>query len=999
VLSSPGSLDPNFGVGGLVTTSFGGAADFASKEVTQSDGKIVVVGTDSTANFATSQIALARYNRDGSLDTTFGSGGKVLALFGPTDFVTGAVSRPDGKIIVEGAELVNPATFQYENLLVQFNSDGTLDTSFGNGGSVVSSALAFGVITLGPSGQIVVASGGFNLVVAEYNPDGSLNQNFGTGGIVSTNSLPGTPTQFDPLGVYTQPQIFAAAVDSQGRVLVAGESFESPLLRGPDATLLRFNADGTSDKTFGNNGGITDVFGNSGFVASAIALRSDGQIIVAGSAGNAAATTNDLAVAQLNPDGGPDLQFGFDGIALTGVSTGLIEPPVSLAVQSSGDLVVAGSTFNFNPQTFTFTFGLGMARYTPDGSLDLTFGTNGIVTTFFSNPNTFFAGVAVVPGGDIVAAASTPDPVTGNFDFGVAEYMGNPPGHAPNTPGVPSGAPSQGTAGSLNPAFGTNGAVNSTLGSFETGLATQADGQIVAVGTDGVSIQVVRFNPDGSPDQTFGSGGAVSTLIGSTDNFESVAIRPDGKIDVAAVETDSVTSASNILLVQYNPDGSLDQSFGSGGSVLTSLPNGQNFTVGGVMSDLIHVGLAIGPDSQIIVTGGASGGTGAAGLVVAEYDRSGNLVTSFGSGGLVITPTFSDSAGNTFINPSGNAVTVDGRGRIVVAGTAAPSPGPFNPAVALLARYNADGSLDNKFGFQGAVTSVFDGPPNNDYVPVGISANAVAIRPDGRIVVSGDASAPPSISGIGGLSFESFSSFAVEQYNSDGSPDPHFGSHAIALYSVPFNFIATFDATSMVLQPNGDVVVAGTTNYSPVPFDAFLVDTHFAMIRLLPDGSFDTSFGPRGVVTQTFPNASFSNMFVALEPNGNIVAGGSAVNAANFGEFEFGLAEYLGDPPDPAQSGLKVAGNALSTATSSSDLAAAIPSSTANASPSQTSSFATPSVATSLPVGSNQLAADHSAERAAFFAALSGGSAHSAAGNTLDALESSAIDALFATIT
>jgi uncharacterized delta-60 repeat protein len=983
-------LDPKFGVGGLVTTGFGGAADFASAVVTQSDGKIVVVGTDSTANFATSQIALAHYNKDGSLDKTFGSGGKVLALFGPTDFVTGAVIRPDGKILVEGAELVNPATFQYENLLVQFNSDGTLDTSFGNGGSVVSSDLAFGKIALGPSGQIVVAGGGFSLVVAEYNPDGSLNQNFGTGGIVTTNSFPGTPTQFDPLGVYTQPQVFAAAVDSQGRVLVAGESFESPDFRGPDATLLRFNADGTFDKTFGNNGGITDVFGNSGFVASAIAFRSNGRIIVAGSAGNAPATTNDLAVTELNPDGSHDLKFGFDGITLTSVPDVLVEPPVALAVQSSGDLLVAGSTQVFNPQTSAFTFGLGMVRYTPNGSLDLTFGSNGIVTSFFSNPNSFFAGAAVVPGGDIVVAASTPDPVTGNFNFGVAEYIGNPQVHVHQTPPTPIGPPSQGTAGGLNLAFGINGAVNSTLGSFETGLATQADGKIAAVGTDGVSIQVVRFNPDGSPDQTFGSGGAVSTLIGGVDNYESVAIEPDGRIVVAAVEYIQGTGGrSNILLARYNTDGSLDQSFGSGGIVLTSLPDGQNFTVGGAA---IHVSLTIGPDGRIIVTGGASGGTGTGGLVVAEYDHNGNLVPSFGSGGLVITPTYSDSAGNTFINPSGNAVTVDGRGRIVVAGTAAIPPGPFSPAVALLARYNADGSLDNKFGFQGAVTSVFDGPANNDYVPVGISANAVAIRPDGRIVVSGDASAPPSISGIGGLSFESFTSVAVEQYNSEGSPDLRFGSHAIALYSVPFNFIATFDATSMILQPNGDVVVAGTTNYSPVPFDSFLVDTHFAMIRLAPNGSFDTSFGSGGVVTQTFPNASFSNVFVALEPNGNIVAGGTTSTT------EFGLAEYLGDGPDRAKSGPEVAASALSTGTSAADAAAVVSPSPAAALPSQRPSSAPPTGAGNHAFGGGQIAAARSTERAAFFAALSGGSAHSSAGNMLDALESSAIDALFATI-
>jgi hypothetical protein len=108
------------------------------------------------------------------------------------------------------------------------------------------------------------------------------------------------------------------------------------------------------------------------------------------------------------------------------------------------------------------------------------------------------------------------------------------------------------------------------------------------------------------------------------------------------------------------------------------------------------------------------------------------------------------------------------------------------------------------------VTSVFDGPPNKDYVPAGISANAVVIRPDGRIVVSGDAMHPPS-----GNSPRI--DYAVEQYKPDGSPDQDFGLHAIALLSNSFGFFSTFHATSMVLQANGDVIVAGTTNGPGVP--------------------------------------------------------------------------------------------------------------------------------------------------------------------------------------
>jgi uncharacterized delta-60 repeat protein len=92
VLSGPGSLNPNFGTGGLVTTSFG-AIENAVAVATQPDGKIVVAGTDTALDFSSTQIAIARYNSDGSLDNTFGTGGKVLTLIGLSDFVEGAALR------------------------------------------------------------------------------------------------------------------------------------------------------------------------------------------------------------------------------------------------------------------------------------------------------------------------------------------------------------------------------------------------------------------------------------------------------------------------------------------------------------------------------------------------------------------------------------------------------------------------------------------------------------------------------------------------------------------------------------------------------------------------------------------------------------------------------------------------------------------------------------------------------------------------------------------
>ena len=919
LLSSPGTLNPKFGTDGLVSTNFG-ASDSPATVVTQPDGKIVVVGTDIALDGSSSQIAIARYNKHGSLDKSFGSDGKVLALFGPLDIVQGAAVRPDGKIIVDAWEETSPNSFQYENLLVQFNGDGTLDTDFGTGGSVVTPGfLASGSnpITFGPQGEIVVvgipSSSSFSppMKVAEFNPDGTPNQNFGSGGIATISAVQGFPTAADPRGTF-RPSGDAVAVDPQGRILVAGSVAVLGQSVVSGGALFRLNTDGTLDKTFGFNGSITNVFGFLGGQVTAIAIRPNDQIVVAGQAADP--TTSrllDFAVEQFNPDGTQDLRFGFDGVVGTTIPNVNLYV-TGLAIQHSGDVVVVGGTeLNHSP----FTQGFAMARYTPNGNPDLTFGTDGIVTTFFPQTSGGLKGagsnvtnVALTPGGNIVVAGTVVDPVTGNSDFGVAEYLGKPPApfrRPPPRPPAPVppplypssvSAPPQpppGPFGKLDPAFGTGGLVTSSPGTVAAGIATQADGKIVAVGDSSNTggLVVVRYNPDGSLDQSFGTGGVVNTVVGLGDFFGSVAIQPDGQIVVAAVEytRENGVLTSKLLLVRYNSDGSLDQSFGSGGIVITALPDGQNFVLGSsspsALGPFASNAVTLTDDGRIVVVGTASTTTGGGpqntGLVIAEYDQDGNLVPDFGSDGLVITTSFTDAAGNTITAPEANSVALDRRGRIYVAGSALTSP--HSSQVALLARYNPDGTLDQTFGFQGAVTSVFDVADSNVYLPTGIFASAVAVRPDGKIIVAGGAIDPQSLD----------PSFAVEQFNRDGSPDLKFGSHAIALWGGADGFGGAITPTALVLQPSGGIVVAGSTDFSSAI-------NQFGMIRLRPDGTFDPSFGSNGVVTANFPNGQLTGppIFLAQEPNGDIVAEETVKSSIFPGQL--GLAEYTAGPPGPA---------------------------------------------------------------------------------------------------
>ena len=399
--AAPGDLDPTFGSGGKVTTDFGGD-DQAFALALQPDGKIVAAGS-STQNFA-----LARYNADGSLDATFGSGGKVTTNFGLVLTLAHALAlQPDGKIVVAGESNVNFA-------LARYNPDGSLDATFGTGGKVITD---FGgidrarALALQPDGKIVVAgesapfTGLSDFALARYNPDGSLDASFGTGGKVTTD-FGGTADRADAL-----------ALQPDGKIVLAGGS--SSVSASVDFALARYNPDGSLDASFGTGGKVITDFGNSD-AAFALALQPDGKIIVAGvSTGVSVGPGRGFALARYNPDGSLDATFGTGGKVITNfggaVAIGFAE---SVALQPDGKIVVTGPSFFGNTSDFA------LARYNPDGSLDASFGTGGKVTTDFGGTADQAHALALQPDGKLVLAGSS-GPI-GSQNFALARYKGDP---------------------------------------------------------------------------------------------------------------------------------------------------------------------------------------------------------------------------------------------------------------------------------------------------------------------------------------------------------------------------------------------------------------------------------------------------------------------------------------------------------------------------------------------------------------------------------------------
>ncbi|MBF8255996.1 MAG: putative delta-60 repeat protein [Anaerolineales bacterium] len=354
--ASSGPLDTTFGTGGKVTTAFGPSPDEAHSVAIQSDGKIVVAGYSFNGTF--NNFALARYATNGSLDTTFGTGGKVTTAFGTdtNDRSWSVAIQSDGKIVAAGESAGFFA-------LARYNADGSLDSSFGTGGKVkvtTVNGLAVGV-AIQSDGKIVAAGDTFNVadydfMLIRYNADGSLDAAFGTGGIVTTAT-----------GTGTNDSALSVAIQADGKIVAAGRSGS---LDDHDFALVRYNTDGSLDATFGTGGKATTPIGTDDW-ANSVVIQPDGKIVAAGYTGF---LNTDFALARYNTDGSLDTTFGTGGIATTAI--GIHSYAKGVAVQSDGKILAAGdSTNGAGDSDFV------LIRYNAGGSPDTTFGTGGIVTT------------------------------------------------------------------------------------------------------------------------------------------------------------------------------------------------------------------------------------------------------------------------------------------------------------------------------------------------------------------------------------------------------------------------------------------------------------------------------------------------------------------------------------------------------------------------------------------------------------------------------------------
>lgn len=392
VLAASGTLDPGFGTNGIVITDLGGPSDVAVNIVLQPDGKIVMAASaeldSSFPGFRTP--VLVRYNADGTLDNTFGAGGKVAAVI---HGVARAALQTDGKLVLGGSMNSGFA-------LARYTSSGSLDSSFGTNGVVVAGesgnfSLLFGDLAIQQDGKIVVVgtqeTGGHNYpsAIARFNPNGTLDEDFHIKFFDDTD-FPGSLQNY-PRAVAFQPD---------GKIIMTGDMISKEgdsnitlgrITTGPDPWL---------DPTFGTNGHGSVVTPLAGFRQGngALAIQTDGKIVLAGTTNTGHTPINeDLALVRYNGNGVLDNTLGGSGMVITDL--GKNEVGNDLALQTDGKILVAGKSYSGTASDVL------LVRYNRDGTLDTSFGDGGKVISDLGGSDSA-AGIALQPDGKLLAAGA-----------------------------------------------------------------------------------------------------------------------------------------------------------------------------------------------------------------------------------------------------------------------------------------------------------------------------------------------------------------------------------------------------------------------------------------------------------------------------------------------------------------------------------------------------------------------------------------------------------------
>ncbi len=417
----------------------------------------------------------------GTLDNSFGGGGIVVTTLDKALESRSMVLQPDGKVVVAGWYQVTPRKL----LLIRYNTDGSMDTSFGNGGTFISDFIVYDAVNIAllPNGKFVATgnlNGDFDTFFARLNSDGTLDSGFGTGGVITT-SFP-TPTKCQAIAPGPGDKLYIAATQSDNNIMWR-------------ITAMRLNADGSFDNSFGTNGISSLEYTSTGWVQD-LKVRQDGGVIIGGRSGS----SGFLTLAAFTSNGTPDPNFGTNGqVVLNNLPNNLsfFNEIHSVELDGSGNVYGVGRVGN----------DLSVVKLSSTGVPDASYGTNGLSRILLGERSEGFGSTFDADGKLLVAGKLGPE---GNGSRLLVVRLN--------------------TDGSLDTGFGTAG---KTEVSIEPDYTQQASDVVVRP-----NGKIVAFGESLKP---FPIGNLV--LIGLESGLELAAHEQSGPISSASVSPNPVSDA------------------------------------------------------------------------------------------------------------------------------------------------------------------------------------------------------------------------------------------------------------------------------------------------------------------------------------------------------------------------------------------------------------------------------------------------------------------------
>lgn len=726
------TLDTTFNGSGIVTSSFSNSP--SEEQMTaaemQSDGKMVYLLKNGYPDGSISFIA--RYNVNGTLDNSFNSCGFRVFNDNSKAFKTLKI-QSDGKIVI--------VAISNAKNIYRLNPDGSLDASFGINGHITLSNSIFGYAMIIKSIQIQtdnkIIIGGTNSKVIRLNEDGSIDSSFGTNGIVNliniTNDI---------------------AIQDDNKIILVGQNNNS-------VVTVRLNLDGSPDTSFGVNG-IGTTFSGTNAIPASVAIHTDNKISIF------VMINTTLAFIRYNSDGTLDTSFDLDG--LVQLNTQTIETPSIfykpiLKLTSNGQIIVSAKA--------AWAGNAYVLKLKLNGSIDTSFGTNGIYTGIYYNP----CHLIIKANDQIITCGSN----NGQYKFNLT-YNGTLSSstnfHLKQTADEFNSTIEQADGkiitlsnrnslarynqdGSIDNSFGSSGIINSPS-YYHYSLKKQFDNKFLMYHSE-IDPYIIRFDSEGILDSTFGNNGilSISTINSSFSLIDKINETIDNKLYVLHRFNTSNNFPTNYGILKLNNDGTPDTSFGVSGNLSGHFGFFANETE--LAYDMI-----IQSDNKIVVIFGLytdDTTTHSTATGVARFNQDGSLDTTFGTNGKIVIES------NNYIQPKKIVLLENDRFAINT---------DINYGQTQLYKFNSNGTFDTTFGNNGILTDF--GNYNYD----------VIVQPDFKILKSSNTN----------------NQFTIARYdNITGAIDTTFGNNGII--NTPIGLASNINQLTWL--QNNSLLASGTS--------------------------------------------------------------------------------------------------------------------------------------------------------------------------------------------